>query len=435
MNLLPLIHKKRLKQKLENEEISSFVRSLTSKNPPPDYQITSLLAFIVAHGMDAEETFALTDAMKNSGKPFVYKNFPKEAFFLDKHSTGGVGDKITLPLAPITIAASENIYFPTIAGRGLGHTGGTVDKLESIPGFRCGLEMTKFYQVLKKERLAFLSQTPKIAPADRILYALRDVSGTVASVPLITASILSKKLSESIRFLLIDLKVGSGAFLTDPNSSEALAKQMLKVLEHSRVGGKICMTNMDTPLGEFSGNLLEVHESFEILKNNGPQSSTKLTVEFARRLLNASGIPDTAAYSNISNVISSGAALKKFERSVEAQGGKLKAMEKAIRSALRLKTRSILSPKAGFLKFDVTQMGMALVDLGGGRIVKTAKIDPAVGFFHPKASGDRVEKGEEVLKIYYRDSRKMETAVQRLSQGIFVEDHAVEKKPLIVKEF
>lgn len=434
MNLLPLIHKKRLKQNLSSQEINAFVKSLTSSKAPPDYQIASLLAFTVANGMNDEETFALTTAMKNSGKPFAYKGFPKNSFFLDKHSTGGVGDKITLPLAPLVIAATENVYFPTIAGRGLGHTGGTVDKLESIPGFRCGLEMSRFYKILKKQRLAFLSQTPKIAPADRILYALRDVSGTVASVPLITASILSKKLSESLNYLLIDLKVGSGAFLTDPQMSEALARQMLNVLRHFKVGGRICMTNMDTPLGHYSGNLLEVYESLEILKGVGPKNSTRLSLEFAERLSEASGISKSESVSKVKAALHSGKALEVFEKSIEAQGGKLASMHKATANSLKLKTKSILCPQAGYLRFDVTQLGTALVDLGGGRMIKAAKIDPSVGFYHPHQTGDRVEKGEEVLKIYYRDSKKLSLALGRLSQAVFVQEDPLEKMPLIVKE-
>lgn len=434
MNLLPLIHKKREGEALGENEISSFVQSLTSKNPPPDYQIASLLAFIVANGMTSEETFSLTNAMRLSGKPFQYKGFPSEAVFVDKHSTGGVGDKITLPLAPLVVSCHESIFFPTIAGRGLGHTGGTVDKLESIPGFKCGLDMNAFYKVLKKNRMAFLSQTPKIAPADRILYALRDVTGTVASIPLITASILSKKLSESLHYLLIDLKVGSGAFLRDSRMSDQLADQMLNVLKQSGVGARICMTSMDTPLGLYSGNLWEVKESIDILQGKGPARSSQLTKELAQRLLSAANISEERANSLIASKINSGEAYAQWERAVIAQGGSLKKLAQSFASISKMKSFSLKASQSGYLRFDVTGVGMALGELGGGRLTKKDKIDPWVGFYHPLETGAKIESGDEIVRIFYRDKPRLNRCLLRLKSAVVVQDEPISKIPLIVKD-
>jgi len=434
-DLLPLIIKKRDQIKLSEIEIELFIESITSKNPPPDYQIASLLAFIVARGMDSEENFWLTNAMLKSGDAFEYKGFSPEALFVDKHSTGGIGDKITLPLAPLVVAAAENLHIPTIAGRALGHTGGTVDKLESIPGFQTGLTMDRFYKILKKHRLAFLSQTPQIAPADRILYALRDVTGTVSSIPLITASILSKKLSESLDFLLIDLKCGSGAFLPDREQTEALGQRMLKVLNQFQKRAKICMTNMDTPLGHYSGNLWEVHESLEILKGQGPSSSTRLTLEFAKRILESSGVESSRATQSLENALHSGAALKKFEDSVEAQGGEISKMEKAIADLQKLKSFSVKAECEGFLKWNVTELGFALVELGAGRKTKTDKVDNEVGAYHPVDTGDRVLKNQEILRLYYRDKGRLNVCLERLKSAIQIKEQAVTKTPLIIKEW
>ncbi len=432
---MPLILKKREGGKLSQDEIFGFIQSLTSKSPPPDYQVSALLAFIVAQGMDSEETYFLTDAMKNSGKPFRYSGFPKSAFFVDKHSTGGVGDKITLPLVPLVLACSDRVYYPTIAGRALGHTGGTVDKLESIPGFKCGIETSKFYRLLKKNRGCFLSQTKDIAPADRVLYHLRDVTGTVSSIPLITASILSKKLSESLHYLLIDLKIGSGAFLPRREDCEALSQRMLKVLSRSGVSAEICMTNMDTPLGRYSGNLWEVLESFQILKGEGPQDSTRLTLNFAERQLVATGMSASQAQSLIQSKIKDGSALKMFEALLEAQGAKLKLLDRALKSLSQLKSFTFTAKTAGFVRIDVTSLGLALVEVGAGRKTKADKVDSLVGFEHLAATGDRVESGQPLLKIFYRDSKRLKACLKILESTFQLSSETQSKSPLIAKEY
>lgn len=433
MNLLPLILKKRDQRELSSSEIRDFVFSLNSKRPPADYQIASLLAFILARGMTERETLDLTTAMKESGKPLEYKKgFPRDAFFVDKHSTGGVGDKITLPLLPIVISAAENVFFPTIAGRALGHTGGTVDKLESIPGFSCAISREKFYRVLRNHRGCFLSQTKDIAPADRELYHLRDVTGTVASIPLITASILSKKLSESLNFLLLDLKTGSGSFLPNRAENKNLGLSLLRVLKLSGTPAEVWMTNMDSPLGTYSGNRLEVLESLRILRGQGPKITTELTKHFAQRLLMASGISESDAFARIDRAIQSGAAVETFEKICRAQGGKIEELEKSIKRA-RLKTKSIKAPRSGFLKINSTQAGLALCELGAGRIRKSDKIDPNVGFEHNLEHGSTVDKGQEILTLHYSSASKMERSLAILKEAYQVSEEPPEKSPLVIE--
>jgi pyrimidine-nucleoside phosphorylase len=433
MNLLPLILKKRDQQELSRNEIRDFVFSLTSKKRPADYQVASLLAFILARGMSEQETLELTTAMKESGKPLEYKKgFPREAFYVDKHSTGGVGDKITLPLLPLVASAADHVFFPTIAGRALGHTGGTVDKLESIPGFSCAISREKFYRILKQHRGCFLSQTKDIAPADRELYHLRDVTGTVASIPLITASILSKKLSESLNFLLLDLKTGSGSFLPNRTENKNLGLSLLRVLRLSETPAEVWMTNMDSPLGRFSGNRLEVLESLQILKGDGPKTTSDLTKHFARRLLIASGLSEAEANHRMEHAIQSGAALETFEKICRAQGGKVQELEKSIKRA-RLKTKTLKANQRGFLKINATQAGLALCELGAGRIRKSDKIDPNVGFEHSLEHGDQVEKGQEILKLHYNSSSKLERALRILNEAYQVSEEPLKTEPLLIE--
>lgn len=431
-DLLSLIYKKREGAALTQKEINSWITSLNAKNPPPEYQTASLLSFIYSNGMNDEEITHLTLAMRDSGKPFRYTGFPKKAVFVDKHSTGGVGDKITLPLAALATACDERLYYPTIAGRGLGHTGGTVDKLESIPGLKTGVPMPKFYSILKKHQLCFLSQTKDIAPADRVLYALRDVTGTIESIPLITASILSKKLSETLDLLILDLKYGNGAFMTDIERSEALGDSIGGVCRKAGLKAHICLTRMDTPLGFYSGNRLEVQESIDILKGQGPEDSTQLTKDFAKRMLQFIGYTDAEAESKIDHTIQSGKAYEKFDRVVTAQGGSLSKFEKVLKNS-HLKTHSILSSRKGYLWFDVRKLGLALVELGAGRKRKEDKIDFDVGFFHPLEAGLKVADKQEVLRVYYRDSKKFEACKQLLSEAIQIREEPFAKSPLIRK--
>lgn len=431
MSMLDLIHAKKYGHALSREGLRNWIYDLT-REKVADYQTAALLAFIFCRGMNHREVKDLTELMRDSGKPFRYKNFPKGAWFCDKHSTGGVGDKITLPLMPLVTAAADNIYVPTIAGRGLGHTGGTVDKLESIPGLKTGLSMSRFYAILRKYRLSFLSQTKEIAPADRVLYALRDVTGTVESIPLITASILSKKLSESLHSLLLDVKFGSGAFMQKMEDAEALAISLVEVAAQTGIKVDAYLTSMESPLGLYSGNALEVDETLQILKGEGPEDTTQLTKEFAQRMLEHAGFTRNDSKRRIENSLQSGAAFDQFLKVVEAQGGSLSRFEKSRRRS-KVKIKSLIANRSGILSIDVREFGFCLVDLGGGRKRKGDKIDMEVGFYHPVPHGSEVERGQEILRIYFRESKALRHCENRLQKALQIVDERFSKSPLIRK--
>ncbi len=427
-DVLSLILKKREGCELTETEIFSWIKQI---GKVPDYQSSALLAFIFQKGMSASETAHLTEAMRYSGKQFSYKGFSKDSLFIDKHSTGGVGDKITLPLSALITACDESFYFPTISGRGLGHTGGTIDKLESIPGFKPETSLNKFYKQLKKHRICFLQQGNQIVPADRVLYALRDVTGTVESIALITASILSKKLSETLDFLLIDLKFGNGAFLSDLEQTDKLAESLLEVCRASSLKASVMQTRMDTPLGLYSGNRLEALETLSILRGDRPHSATDLTVLFAVKFLSLKGYSEQMALELIQKKISSGEAYVQFEKVIAAQGGSLTKLEKTAKAA-KTKIKVMRASRAGYLSFNVRKLGLAIVALGGGRKTKLDKIDPDVGLYHPLESGDRVEKGQELLRIYYRDSARLTQAMKLINDGgVEIKEMPSPKSPLV----
>lgn len=420
MSLLNLIYKKREGQELESEEIRDWVNSLGTKGSPPDYQNASLLAFIYAKGMSDREVSDLTLHMRDSGKKLNFKGFSKDLVVMDKHSTGGVGDKISLPLAPIVVAACERALIPMIAGRGLGHTGGTVDKLESIPGFQMPKTEAQFYKHLKKDRMVFAGQTKDIAPADKVLYALRDVTGTVPSIALITASILSKKLSESLHYLLLDVKFGSGAFMVAYEEAVRLAKSMQRVCKLQKVKSCVFLTNMSTPLGEWSGHRAEILESLEVLKGQGPSDTRILTLEFAKSMAGAGGVATAELEKKVLEAVSSGRAFDVFKSVVEAQGGSLLKLEKIMKSS-KLKKTVLKVSRAGFLNWNVREVGMALLELGGGRKTLTDKIDFDVCFKKLVNSGQRVQKAQPVLEIYHRD-RGLEGCLQRLKAAASISE-------------
>jgi pyrimidine-nucleoside phosphorylase len=415
MNLLDLIYKKREGQELSSEEISMWVESLNSKTPPPDYQLASLLAFVFAKGMSDREISDLTLSMKDSGKTLDYKKFPKELVVMDKHSTGGVGDKISLPLAPLVIATCERALIPMVAGRGLGHTGGTVDKLESIPGFRIPKDSSEFYRWLKKNRMVFAGQTKDIAPADRVMYAMRDVTGTVPSIPLITASILSKKLAENLKYLLLDVKFGSGAFMIRYEDALQLAQSLQRVCRLQNVESSVFLTNMGSPLGEWMGHRAEVFESMEILKDAGPADSKALTLEFARSMCLAGGVFVEDLEPALEKSLSTGAAFDCWKQVIETQGGSLSKFEK-LYPAKTLKRKTLTAKAEGFLSWDVRELGLALLELGGGRKQLKDKIDFDVALRRLASSGAKVEKGQALLEVYHR-SRGLEACVARIHRA------------------
>jgi pyrimidine-nucleoside phosphorylase len=351
---------------------------------------------------------------------------------VDKHSTGGVGDKTSLVLAPL--AAAAGVVVPMISGRGLGHTGGTLDKLEAIPGFNVNLSVGEFRRVLETCGCAMIGQTAEIAPADRKLYALRDVTGTVESPYLICASIMSKKLAEGIDSLVLDVKTGSGAFMKSEKEAAFLAELMVETGE--RMGKKVValITDMDQPLGNKIGNALEVIEVVEVLRGGGPKDLRELCVELAAWMLHLGGVAETVAKGKqqSAQLISSGKALEKFRQMVELHGGDPQVIDDAHRLPQARHTLQVSSAKAGYLvEMQCEQIGAACVILGGGRERKEDSVDPAVGIVLHKKVGDRVAAGESLATIYYNAEARAARARQLIEKSCEVADAVPAKRPLI----
>jgi len=427
---IDVIRKKRDGGELSTNEIESLVNSYTS-GEIPDYQVSAWLMAVVLRGMTRAETAALTDAMLHSGEVLDLSTLPARK--VDKHSTGGVGDKTSLVLAPLVAAAGAVV--PMISGRGLGHTGGTLDKLESIPGFNVNLSVAEFRHVLETCGCAMIGQTAEIAPADRKLYALRDVTGTVESPYLICASIMSKKLAEGIDGLVLDVKTGSGAFMKTDKEAVFLAELMVETGERMGKEMVALITDMDQPLGKMIGNSLEVVEAVEILRGQGPDDLRQLCVELAAWMLRLGGISSTVAEGrNLSEMlIASGQALEKLRRMVELQGGDPRVIDDLKRLPQAQQTMTISSPKAGYLaSLQCEGVGTACVILGGGRERKEDSVDPAVGIVLHKKVGDAVSANEPLATIYYNAESRAVRARQLLEQSYRITDSSPrEERPLI----
>jgi pyrimidine-nucleoside phosphorylase len=427
---IDVIRKKRDGVELSRDEIEGLVNAYT-KGDIPDYQVSAWLMAVVLKGMTRPETAALTNAMLHSGDVLDLSSLPAKK--VDKHSTGGVGDKTSLVLAPL--AAAAGIAVPMISGRGLGHTGGTLDKLEAIPGFNVNLSVTEFRRVLEICGCAMIGQTAEIAPADRKLYALRDVTGTVESPYLICASIMSKKLAEGIDALVLDVKTGSGAFMKSEKDAAFLAELMVETGE--RMGKKVValITDMDQPLGNKIGNTLEVIEVVEVLHGGGPEDLRELCLELAAWMLYLGGVSHTVAEGKqqSAKLISSGKALDRFRQMVELQGGDARAIDDAKRLPHAQHTLQVSSAKAGYLaSMQCEQIGTACVILGGGRERKEDSVDPAVGIVLHKKVGDRVAAGEPLATIYYNVEAPTARARQLIQESCVVTDEAPPtKRPLI----
>lgn len=397
MNVYELVKAKRDGRELARAEIDFLVSGFT-RGAIPDYQFSSFLMAVYFRGMSLAETRALTMAMMNSGKVFDLSGIPGPK--IDKHSTGGVGDKVSLVLAPLVAACGVKV--PMVSGRGLGHTGGTLDKLEAIPGFRTDLSFTEFRQGLNRNGFAMMGQTKELAPADKKMYALRDVTATVDSIPLIAASIMSKKLAEGIDGLVLDVKTGNGAFMNDIARSRRLAETMIAI--GKGMGKKVTalITDMNQPLGRTIGNSVEVIEAIEALKGNGEQDLMEVTLALAAQMLLMSKVARTTRQvcDLIWRAIDSGAALEHFRRMVKLQGGDARVIDDYARlpsAPLRFLPRA---HRSGFVqKMDTFRIGMLAVELGAGRQKQDDRIDPAVGFRFRKKVGDRVQKGEVVAEV------------------------------------
>ena len=427
---IDVIRKKRDGVELSRDEIESLVNVYT-RGDIPDYQVSAWLMAVVLRGMTRAETAALTDAMLRSGEVLDLSSIP--AMKVDKHSTGGVGDKTSLVLAPL--AAAAGVVVPMISGRGLGHTGGTLDKLEAIPGFNVNLPAAQFRRVLETCGCCMIGQTAEIAPADRKLYALRDVTGTVESPYLICASIMSKKLAEGVDALVLDVKTGSGAFMKNEKDAAFLAELMVETGE--RMGKQVValITDMDQPLGNMIGNALEVVEVVEILRGEGPEDLRQLCLELAGWMLQLGGVSDTVAEGKEQSerLITSGKALERFRQMVQLQGGDPRAVDDPKKLPQAQHTMTLSSPKNGYLaSLQCEQLGTASVILGGGRERKEDTVDPAVGIVLHKKVGDAVAADEPLATIYYNAEARAVRARQLLEESYQISDTpAHERRPLI----
>ena len=429
---IDVIRKKRDAIELSREEIEGLVNAYT-RGDIPDYQVSAWLMAVVLRGMTRSETAALTDAMLRSGEVLDLSSL--SARKVDKHSTGGVGDKTSLVLAPL--AAAAGVAVPMISGRGLGHTGGTLDKLEAIPGFNVNLPVAEFRRLLEVCGCAMIGQTAEIAPADRKLYALRDVTGTVESPYLICASIMSKKLAEGIDALVLDVKTGSGAFMKSEKDAAFLAELMVETGE--RMGKEVValITDMDQPLGNMIGNALEVVEVVEVLRGDGPEDLRELCLELAGWMLRLGKVAGSVAEGKqkSAKLIESGHALERFRQMVELQGGDPHVIDDAKKLPQAQHTMQVQSAKSGYLvSMQCEQIGTACVILGGGRERKEDSVDPSVGIILHKKVGDQVATGEPLATIYYNAEPRAHRARQLIAASCQINDIAPSAmRPLIHK--
>lgn len=411
-----IIATKRDGKALSDEQIGAFIDGVCDESWA-DYQISALLMAIFIRGLNRREQYSLTGAMLHSGTIMDLSDI--DAPKADKHSTGGVGDKTSLLIAPI--AAACGLAVPMISGRGLGHTGGTLDKLESIPGFDVNLKFSKFKQVLKKCGMALAGQTPQIAPADKKLYALRDATATVPYIPLIVASIMSKKLSEGLDCLVLDVKTGSGAFIQKYSDSVKLAKALSETGKTFGVHTQALITDMSQPLGKYVGNALEVYECIKILRGEieaemAPtlELSTELTAMMLVQCKMAGSM--SSGRSMIERAIGTGAALERFRMNIELQGGDPTICDKPEQMIAKgLVKVPVLSTENGFVgEIDTFQVGRAIADIGGGRVRAEDGVDHAVGYSCTVKLGDRIRKGDEIGVIYCRKKSQGESAGEKL---------------------
>jgi pyrimidine-nucleoside phosphorylase len=402
-----------------------------------DYQISALLMAIYLNGMNDVEQGILTDAMLHSGNTLDFSDIAKPK--ADKHSTGGVGDKTSLLIAPMVAACG--ICVPMISGRGLGHTGGTLDKLESIPGYRVDLSATEFEQVLKTVGYAMSGQTAELAPADKKMYALRDATATVEAIPLIVASIISKKGAAGLDAMVIDVKVGSGAFMRDEDHAKALANALVRTGNACGIRTRALLTDMNQPLGRAVGNSLEVQECIELLRGeveDGARPVLDLSLELSAHMLVLSHVDDSldAARARLQKVLSSGRALECFRQNIEAQGGEPRVCDDPAKF-LPLVTESfkVESPRSGFVtKVNTAEIGHAIAAIGGGRVRIDDRVDATVGYLTDVKIGDRVSAEASLGTIYCRDESKAREAAARIQAAYESGDQPPTELPQLIRE-
>jgi pyrimidine-nucleoside phosphorylase len=427
MRAVDLIRHKRDGHPLSADEIAAFVHGATARSWP-DYQLGAMLMAIVLRGMAADETAALTGAMVASGDTLDWGDLAPRA--VDKHSTGGVGDKTSLILAPLTAACGAVV--PMMSGRGLGHTGGTLDKLESIPGFRVALFADEVRDILERVGCVMMSQTVNVAPADKVLYALRDVTATVESIPLISASIMSKKLAEGVRGLVLDVKVGDGAFMKSVEAARELACSMINIGAAYGVHTEAMLTSMEHPLGRACGNAVEVAECVEVLKGGGPPDIRELSLELAARMVAMAGFDDARA--KVESALAKGRGLETFCRMIEAQGGDPHVVDDLSRLPTAKAVHVVRADRPGvFQGWKAEAVGRAVVRLGGGRDRAEDAVDHAAGAVVLARPGDRVKAGDGLLELHHRDGARLGAALAALAGAGPIADHNPPELPLILE--
>ncbi len=426
-----LIKAKRDGRSMSPADIRAFLDGYT-QGTVPDYQMAAMCMAVFFKGMSPEELGAWTKAMLDSGEILDLSDTP--GIKVDKHSTGGVGDKVSLSLAPL--AAVCGVPVPMISGRGLGHTGGTLDKLESIPGFKVDLSVAEYRRLVREVGACLIGQTATLAPADKKLYALRDVTATVDCIPLIASSIMSKKMAEGIDALVLDVKVGSGAFMKSLEDARTLAKTMIAIGE--QMGKKVTalLTDMDQPLGRAVGNALEVIEAVQMLRGQAPEDYTEVTLALTAPMLVLGGKAkdDAEARKKLLAVIADGSAEKKLHQLVKAQGGDPAAIADLTRLPRARATAAVASPSGGYVTgIDSEAIGLAAMALGAGREKSSDTIDPAVGFILEKKVGDPVKAGQALVTVHYNSDARLADAQARVLKAYRFGDAPPKKRPLIVE--
>lgn len=426
-----VIEKKRDGGALDEAEIRAFIAGFTA-GTIPDYQMSALAMAIFFLGMTPEETAILTDAMMRSGDLVTFDAWPRPT--ADKHSTGGIGDKLSLMIAPL--AASAGLAVPMISGRGLGITGGTLDKLETIPGYNTRLSVDAFKRVVAEVGCSIIGQTDRLAPADKKLYALRDVTGTVPSIPLITASIMSKKLAEGAETLVFDVKCGRAAFMQTQADARLLAQSLIRVGQALNRKASALITDMDQPLGRTAGNAVEVREAIETLKGKGPADTRYLTIELTAQMTVLGGIhPDCAtARTELAQRLDDGRALAVFRRMIEAHGGDSRVIDDPRQFAQPGAIVEVPAPHSGTVaSVDAQELGRLVLQLGGGRKTTADVIDPAAGIDWLVQAGDPVEAGQPLMRLLTKDVALAESLAVAAANAVRIEQGPVPPRTLILE--
>lgn len=431
MNFLDIIQKKKENKALSEEEIKFFIENYV-RGEIPDYQVSAFLMAVYFNKLNLDETYYLTKAMIDSGDRVDLSEVPGSK--VDKHSTGGVGDTVTLVLGPLL--ASVGLVFAKMSGRGLGHTGGTLDKLESIPGFNINIGGKEFVEILKKSNIAVIGQTENIVPADKLLYALRDATATVDNVSLIASSILSKKIALGNDALVLDVKVGSGAFMKDVPSAVELSELMVNLGKKFGRNTKAIITSMNEPLGDAIGNSLEVIEAINILKGKKSGHLKEIALRIGSKLMIMEGLAKTEdeARKVLEGKISDGSAIEKFKEMVELQGGDPSYIDDTDKFKKSSIIKDIVSEESGFVKsIEAIEIGIASRDLGAGRHKKDDVLDLSAGIYLHKKVGDFVEKGEKIATIYTEKENEVAGAIDRIKAAYAFSDKR-EGYKLIIEE-